>query len=35
VVDREQLKAKVVRLPAKEDIISVANEQSVVEFYSR
>lgn len=35
VVDREMLKAKVVRLPAKEDIVSVANEQSVVEFYSR
>lgn len=35
LVDREQFRVKVIRMPAKEDIISIANEQSVVEFYSR
>lgn len=35
VVDKDVLKAKVIRLPAKEDMVSIASEQAVVEFYSR
>jgi len=34
-VDKDSLKAKVIRLPAKEDMVSIASEQAVVEFYSR
>jgi small subunit ribosomal protein S4 len=35
VVDSEQMRAKVVRLPVREDISPIANDQAVVEFYSR
>lgn len=34
-LDRDGLKGSVVRLPVREDIQPVANEQAVVEFYSR
>lgn len=34
-VDREDLTGKVVRLPSRDDINSIANEQLVVELYSR
>jgi small subunit ribosomal protein S4 len=34
-LDREALKGTVARIPAREDIQPVANEQAVVEFYSR
>lgn len=34
-LDREALKGSVVRQPAREDIHPIANEQTVVEFYSR
>jgi small subunit ribosomal protein S4 len=33
--DRDALRGTVVRLPAREDIHPIANEQTVVEFYSR
>jgi small subunit ribosomal protein S4 len=33
--DREALRGTVVRLPSREDIHPIANEQTVVEFYSR
>lgn len=35
VLDKNAFKGTVVRLPAREDIQPVANEQAVVEFYSR
>jgi small subunit ribosomal protein S4 len=35
VVDREGLKAKVSRVPSRDEIQPIANEQAVVEFYSR
>jgi small subunit ribosomal protein S4 len=34
-LDREALKGTVVRMPTREDIQPIANEQAVVEFYSR
>lgn len=34
-VDQDELKGNVVRLPCREDIPSVANDQMVVEYYSR
>jgi small subunit ribosomal protein S4 len=34
-LDREALKGTVARIPAREDIQPIANEQAVVEFYSR
>ncbi len=34
-LDRDGLKGSVVRLPVREDIQPIANEQAVVEFYSR
>lgn len=34
-VDREQLKAKLLRVPSRDEIQPIANEQAVVEFYSR
>lgn len=34
-VNKEGLKGTILRMPAKDDIQSIANEQAVVEFYSR
>jgi small subunit ribosomal protein S4 len=34
-VDREHLKAKLLRVPSRDEINPIANEQAVVEFYSR
>jgi small subunit ribosomal protein S4 len=34
-LDREALKGTLMRLPSREEIQPVANEQAVVEFYSR
>jgi small subunit ribosomal protein S4 len=34
-VSREALKGTVVRLPNRDEIQPIANEQTVVEFYSR
>ena len=34
-IDREAFKGSVMRMPTKEDINPIANEQAVVEFYSR
>jgi small subunit ribosomal protein S4 len=34
-LDQDELKGKVVRLPFRNDIPSVANDQMVVEYYSR
>lgn len=34
-LDREHLKAKLLRIPSRDEINPVANEQAVVEFYSR
>jgi len=34
-LDREHLKAKLLRIPTRDEINPVANEQAVVEFYSR
>lgn len=35
LVDRDAKKFKLIRMPTKEDIAPIANEQAVVEFYSR
>lgn len=35
LVDRDGQRLKIVRVPTKEDISPIANEQAVVEFYSR
>jgi small subunit ribosomal protein S4 len=34
-VDRENLKATLLRIPTRDEINPIANEQAVVEFYSR
>jgi small subunit ribosomal protein S4 len=34
-VDREHLKATLLRIPSRDEINPIANEQAVVEFYSR
>jgi len=34
-VDREHLRSKLLRIPARDEINPIANEQAVVEFYSR
>jgi len=34
-VDRENLRARLIRIPTREEINPIANEQAVVEFYSR
>ena len=34
-VDREAFKGSIMRMPTKEDINPIANEQAIVEFYSR
>jgi small subunit ribosomal protein S4 len=34
-VDRESLRARLLRIPTREEINPIANEQAVVEFYSR
>jgi small subunit ribosomal protein S4 len=34
-VDREHFKAKLLRVPTRDEIQPVGNEQAVVEFYSR
>jgi len=34
-LDREHLKAKLLRIPSRDEINPIANEQAVVEFYSR
>lgn len=34
-VDREHLKAKLIRVPTRDEIQPIGNEQAVVEFYSR
>ena len=34
-VDKEHLKAKLLRVPSRDEINPIANEQAVVEFYSR
>ena len=34
-LNKEALKGSVVRMPTREDIQPIANEQAVVEFYSR
>ena len=34
-LDREQLRARVVSLPSREDIVVPVNEQLIVEFYSK
>jgi len=34
-VDRENLRARLLRIPTREEINPIANEQAVVEFYSR
>ncbi len=35
IVDRDHLKATLLRVPARDEINPIANEQAVVEFYSR
>jgi small subunit ribosomal protein S4 len=35
VLNKDGLKGTVVRMPSREDIQPIANEQAVVEFYSR
>jgi small subunit ribosomal protein S4 len=35
VIDKEHLKAKLIRIPSRDEINPIANEQAVVEFYSR
>jgi len=34
-LDRDHLKAKLLRVPTRDEINPVANEQAIVEFYSR
>jgi ribosomal protein S4 len=35
VVDKEEFKGTVMRIPTRDEIQPIANEQAVVEFYSR
>jgi len=35
VVDKDQFQGKVVRIPTREEIAPIVNEQLVVELYSR
>lgn len=35
IVDKESLKVKLIRIPSREEIAPIANDQAVVEFYSR
>ena len=34
-LDREHLKATLLRIPSRDEINPIANEQAIVEFYSR